>query len=493
MIPPRARGAAAARVVTPRSTPLAGATPFRERGRAIPRGPSAEVRAMSDDLAAPFLPVSSYIQAAPEREPPLAGDARAEVAIVGGGLTGLSTALALRRAGVDAVVLEREFCGFGASGRNAGHLTPTIGKDLPTLLMLYGQERTTAIVRFADHCVQRTERLIAELGIDCDYAPSGNVMAVVHPKQEKRLRRAAEIAGRVGANVRFLERDEMRARGLPAAFLCGALEGAGGTLDPGKLVLGLRRAALAAGVRIHEGTRVTRIERGAEPVLHTTGGTLRAERVVMASNAWTREIGAPGGRILPLYVTLFETEPLSDAQLAALGGWRGREGIYSAHEILESYRLTARRTIIGGSKAPRYHWGARPGAQGGPDAHCQTVIARAFRERFPALASLPIARYWGGWIAMTLSFLPSIGAHARGGRHWHALGYNGHGIAQASAVGEILAEGITGRDSEWGRLFAKSAPTLPPEPFLWLTARGLLALFGAIDRVTDRQIRAGRG
>ena len=137
--------------------------------------------------------LSGYLdpRAAPDRQPPLVGDARTDVAIVGGGLTGLSTALALRRAGVDAVVLEREFCGFGASGRNAGHLTPTIGKDLPTLLMMYGEERTKAIVRFADHCVHRTEALLAEWGIDCDYAPTGNVMAVVHPKQEKRLRRIA--------------------------------------------------------------------------------------------------------------------------------------------------------------------------------------------------------------------------------------------------------------------------------------------------------------
>ncbi len=114
--------------------------------------------------------------------------------------------------------------------------------------MLFGRERATAIVRFAEHCVHRAETLIAEQAIDCDYAATGNVMAVVHPKQEKRLRRAAEVAGTVGAAVSFLAADAMRTRGIPPAFLCGALEGAGGTLDPGKLVLGLRHAARAAGV-----------------------------------------------------------------------------------------------------------------------------------------------------------------------------------------------------------------------------------------------------
>lgn len=447
---------------------------------------------MNSDLSAPFLPISAYLESPPDREPPLAGDARADVAVVGGGLTGLSAALALRRAGADVAIVEREFCGSGASGRNAGHVTPTIGKDLPTLLLRHGRERTAAIVRFADHCVHRTEQVIAEHGIECDYAPSGNVMAVVHPKQEKRLRRAADVAAQVGARVRFLERDEMRARGLPPAFLAGALEGAGGTLDPGKLVLGMRRAALAAGVRLHEGTRVTGIEDGTTLVVRSDRGALRAEHVIVASNAWTREIGAPGARILPLYVTLFETAPLDDAQLAAIGGWPRREGVYTAHEILESYRLTARRTIIGGSKAPRYFFGARPAGHGGADARCQAAIVRAFRDRFPALATLPIARFWGGWIAMTLSFLPSIGAHGQGGRRWHALGYNGHGVAQATAAGEILADSITGRANEWARALSKLPPALPPEPLLWLTARGLLALFGAIDRATDAEIRRGR-
>ncbi len=100
----------------------------------------------------------------------------------------------------------------------------------------------------------------------------------------------------------------------------------------------------------------------------------------MASNAWTREIGAPGSRIVPLYVTLFETAPLDDAQLAGLGGWVGREGVYTAHEVLESYRLTARRTIVGGSKVPRYAWGARPAGHGGARAESadgRTCLSRS--------------------------------------------------------------------------------------------------------------------
>src|SRR5690606_1960943 len=150
------------------------------------------------------------------------------------GYTGLSTALALRSAGVDAVLLEADFAGAGASGRNAGHLTPTIGKDLPTLLRLFGRARAGALARFADAAVEHTERTMKAHAIECDYRPSGNLLAAVHPKQTAKLARAAEFGASLGARVRFVAEGEMRERGLPPAFLCGVLEECGGTLDPGK-------------------------------------------------------------------------------------------------------------------------------------------------------------------------------------------------------------------------------------------------------------------
>jgi gamma-glutamylputrescine oxidase len=169
-----------------------------------------------------FLDISPYVEVPSDLQAPLSGDLRADVAIIGGGYTGLSTALALKKAGIDAVILEREFCGFGASGRNAGHLTPTICKDMPTTIMLFGTERAGKLASFADHCVETAEQLMVEYGIDCDYHASGNIMSVVHPAQEKRLRKATEAARAVGAKVRFVEPAEMRERQLPKAFLCGA-------------------------------------------------------------------------------------------------------------------------------------------------------------------------------------------------------------------------------------------------------------------------------
>jgi glycine/D-amino acid oxidase-like deaminating enzyme len=434
------------------------------------------------------LDVSPWITAPADRRPPLAGDVTADVAVVGAGYTGLSAALALRRAGVRVVVLEREFAGFGASGRNAGHLTPTIGKDLPTLLMLFGESRTAELVKFAEDAVACVEAMIREHGIECDYQASGNVMAALHPMQERRLSKASEVAARVGAHVEFLDRAEMRRRRLPEAFIAGAFEARGGTLDPGRYVTGLRRAALDARVELYEGTAVQEIVEGPRVRLRTPQGTVTADAVVLATNAYTVELGRLRTTIVPLHVTLFESAPLGAAQLEALG-WPGREGIYTAHESLVSFRLTTRGTIVGGSKGVRYAYGSR--LTGRSTARTIGENVREFRERFPMLAELPVAHTWGGWIAMTLDFLPALGVTGTHHNLHYALGYNGHGVAAASALGGTVADAVLRRPNPHAERFRRFAVPLPPEPLRWLLVRGLLGVVHAIDRRIDARVRRG--
>jgi len=434
------------------------------------------------------LTISPWITAPADLRPSLQGDIAADVAIVGAGYTGLSAALALRRAGANVVVLERDFAGFGASGRNAGHLTPTIGKDLPTLLLLFGQTRAAELVKFAEASVDCVEALIRDHRIDCDYEPCGNVMAAVHPKQEARLRKAADVAARVGAHVQFLDRVEMRRRRLPPAFIAGTLEERGGTLDPGKYVTGLRRAALAANVKLYEQTTVQEIIEGPRPRVRTPQGIVTAEALILATNAYTMELGRMRTTIYPLHDTLFESAPLGVAQRSELG-WPGREGIYTAHESLESYRLTARGTIVGGSKGVRYPYGSA--LTGNSTAWTVSENTRAFRERFPNLAGLPIAHTWGGWIAMTLNVLPVLGVTGAHRNIHYAAGYNGHGVAAASAMGPIVADVVLGRPNASAQKFKRFAVPLPPEPLRWLMVRGILGVVNALDRRIDTQVRRG--
>lgn len=433
-----------------------------------------------------FVEISPWIETPSDRCPALERDLRADAVVIGAGYTGLSTALSLRQEGADVVVLERDFAGAGASGRNAGHLTPTIGKDLPTLLRLFGRERAAALVRFADQAVEYTEQGIEKHAIDCEYVPNGNVLAAVHPKQEARLRRAAETAAQLGGRVRFLSAPELRERGFPRAFPCGVLEERGGTLHPGRYVLGLRRAALEAGVRLFEGTPVRELTEGTSVRARTPGGTVTADAAVLATNAYTPALGWKRRTVVPLRVSLFETQPLADEHLAALG-WPGREGIYTAHEILESYRLTARRTVVGGSKVVRYGW--RSALPAGPDPAAFRIVERGFRERFPELAGVPVACFWGGWIAFSLDSLPLLGAAGTHRNVFYGIGYAGHGVAQATLMGAMLADRVRGRVHGCQAALARREHAWPPEPLRWLGSKLLLGALTVLDARTDRQVR----
>ncbi len=434
----------------------------------------------------PFVETSPWLSTPSDPQPALDRDLAADVVIIGGGYTGLSAALSLRAAGVDVVVLEKDFSGSGASGRNAGHLTPTIGKDLPTTLRIFGQKRASALVRFADAAVEFTEEVIEKNQIDCDYVASGNIVAGLHPKHAPTLEKAAQTARGLGAEVRYLAPGEMRERGLPPAFLCGVLEERGGTLNPGRYVAGLRAAAMRAGVRLFEGTSVLGLDDGEKVTARTPGGNVTANHAVIATNAYTKHLGRRKRDVAPLRVSLFETEPLSEAQLDELG-WPGREGIYTAHEALENFRLTAHGTLTGGSKVVRYRYGSA--LPPGYDPGAFDAIERAFRERFPMLTDVKVANFWGGWIGLTMDLLPQFGVEGSHHNVHFGIGFNGHGIAQATQVGAMLAEQILGNAHPHSRALKRKLRSWPPEPLRWLGAQAINRGLAIVDARTDRQIR----
>lgn len=438
-------------------------------------------------MDAAVLELSPWVKAPEPPAPPLAGEARADVVVVGGGYAGLNTALNLRERGVDVVLLEQQFCGFGASGRNAGHLTPTIGKDAPTLTLLFGREKAGALMRFADRAVKYAEATIARHAIACDYLPSANIIAGVHPRQEKALRKAVSAGAALGAQLTWLDGAEMRRRGLPPAFTFGVLEGCGGHLHPGKYVLGLRAAALRAGVRVHEQSPVTAIEEGAKVRARTASGSVSADHLVIATNAFTPvTLGRLRNRVVPVRVSLFRTPPLTPAQRARVG-WPNREGVYTAHEILESYRIDGEGRIVGGSKVVNYVYGGGLAPADQPEAFA--ALDRAFRDRFPMLDDVPVEAYWGGWIGMTLDFLPLCGTS---GNVHHGVAFNGHGIAQASYMGRLLADRVLGVAGEDAELLARRGIPIPPEPLRWLLVKALIGLFAGMDARVDRALARRR-
>jgi glycine/D-amino acid oxidase-like deaminating enzyme len=418
----------------------------------------------------------------PDAAPALGGDREADVCVVGAGYSGLSAAIALRDEGRDVVVVEAERAGFGASGRNAGHLTPTIGKDIPTLGRVFGRERVRGLLRLADEAIANVERLIERFAIDCRYEPVGNVVVAVHPRQHANLERAAGAAREFGVPGELLDRAELERRGIPPAFTLGLMEPHGGVLDPGRYVLGLRRAALDAGAELYEGTPVSEIVPGSPAVVRTPGGTVRARQVVVATSAYGGRLAGLDRWHLATYVQLFRTAPLTEGQREAVG-WGGREGLYTAHEMLESYRLTDDQRIVGGAKLVRY---ARP-EERLPDADpaIAGLLETAFRDRFPMLSEVEIDRHWGGRIAFALDLLPLVGRRGERGEVAHAIAYAGHGIALASYAGTMVADLLAGREGPGAALWTRRRWPLPPGPLRAAVFRGLTGLFGVFDRRAD--------
>jgi glycine/D-amino acid oxidase-like deaminating enzyme len=436
------------------------------------------------DAAAAQPGSSFWLEPAAEPAASLEGAAEAEVAVVGAGYAGLSTAIELRRRGISVAVLEREYAGFGASGRNAGHLTPTIGKDLPSLLKGFGRERGGALVRLADGAVEHVESLIDELGINCSYCPVGNVVAGIHAGQQRRLGRAAAAGIALGADLQPLQPHELRARGLPAAFTCGYLERRGGVLDPGLYVRGLLTAAREEGAAVHERSPVLGVEPRPDGgmLLRTPRGELRADRVVIATNAYTRELRTPAGGPVAVRVTLLATEPLPSGIRERIG-WGGEEGIYTAHEILESHRLTADGRIVSGSRYLRYGNGGLPLPD--VDRKVFALTEAMLRRRFPEVVDLAIDRFWSGSIGFNLNFLPWVARSADRRVSW-AVGFAGHGVALASLAGVWLSRLACDEDAGVPELTGARRLPMPPEPLRGMIAGGLLRGLELLDRRTDR-------
>jgi glycine/D-amino acid oxidase-like deaminating enzyme len=409
--------------------------------------------------------------------PALEGELMCDVAVVGGGYAGMAAALRLAERGADVVLLEAGFCGCGAASRNAGQLTGAPAGD-PQLLSTLHPRRFPALVHFAEEAVHFTEKLIGRLTTDCEYEPTGNVGAAVSKGQLRKARRNARILHTAGAGVEFGDGHDL---GLPEGFVGGFLERLGGLLNPGKFALGLREALLGSGARVFERTAVRAVEPSrAGVVVSVPGGRVRAERVVLATNAYSHDLAsAPRRLATPLWVSMAETEPIKPERLAATG-WTSRSGIATQHLLMQSYRPTARGTIMFGVRRLQPARGALGARE--PDPAVVADLARGFYDRFPSLRDVALQRAWGGWVALTPSWLPVAGEATR--NVFYAIGCNGHGLAQAPYLGTLLADRLAGDElhADLGAVW-RARPRFAPS--LVLNAPTLRAAW-AIDRMSDR-------
>ncbi len=425
---------------------------------------------------------------APEPRPPLEGDLRCELAVIGGGFTGLWAAL-LAVPDEDVVLLEGDRCGWAASGRNGGFLDASLTHGLENGLARWPDEidRLLELGRENFDAIRET---LSSRGIDAAWEENGFIDVATRAHEVEGLAESAEIARRHGEDVALLDREAVRTEVDSPTYLAGLLTRGGGALvDPARLAWGLRGAALEDGVRIFEGTTVTRMRRDGEGVLlETPAGRLHAARVVLATNAFRPLARSIARYVIPVYDYVLMTEPLNAEQRAAIG-WQGRQGLGDSGNRFHYYRLSADDRILWGGYEAVYHWanGMRPELE--ESAAVFNLLAHNFFETFPQLEGLRFTHRWAGAIDTCSRFCVTFGK-ALGGRVAYAVGYTGLGLGATRFGARVALDLVHGRDSELTRLeLVRSRPLpFPPEPLRYAVVQ---ATRRALIRADERRGKRG--
>lgn len=417
----------------------------------------------------------------------------ADVAILGAGYTGLWTALALleRDPSLRVVIVEREFAGWGASGRNGGWLSPEISVSHTEMIARHGREAARAVHRALVDTIGEVQAAVGRHGIDAHLDRHGLLMLARGGHQVAALKRIQAETVELGDPefFRWLEPGEaaelVKVDNTWAALFAEPFA----AVHPGRLVRGLARAVEGLGATIYEQTEVTGYDLVPKRVLRTTGGEVTAEVIVLAGEAYLSGLEAHRREILPIYSQIMLTAPLTEEQRDGIG-WRRRFVMQSKRLTIDYLQITRDGRIAFGGRGSMYHWGSAIR----PEWDCVEATAqslrRQFEEFFPTLADVAFERCWGGVVGIHRDWMPSFGFDRQIGLA-KAGGYAGEGVAAANLAGRVLADLITGAETDLCRLpmVDHEPKRWEPEPLRWLGVRHIQK---AAARLEAKAVRTGR-
>jgi gamma-glutamylputrescine oxidase len=420
---------------------------------------------------------SYWARSQPPQNPALAQDLSVDVAVLGGGLTGLSAAYFIRQVSAQksVAVLEARGCGNGASGRNGAMVltmtadrymnfsaAPALDKEIYDL--------TVGNIRFLSS-------LSAAAGIDCELETPGALQVFTGAQDTKAAAQYVRQARTLGMPVEYWNaRQVMGALGTDV-YEGGFFDPNGGHVHPMKLVHAFKSAAESAGARVYENTEVISVEEGRELVLHTgEGRVVRAKSLVLATNAFTPNLGFLRNSVVPLRESIAMTRPFSEQELAAIG-WRSRMSFNDSRTEVFFLGLTRDGRIHIGGGAPRYQFNNGSGGAGAalPVSELQRELVRIY----PRLAGTGFENHWDGVVDWSLDASPSVGTTGKHGNVHYGIGYSGHGVNLTSIFGRIIADLEAGRSDAWQRYPFVNAGLyyVPNEPFRWLAVESELAWY----------------
>ncbi|MQA99464.1 MAG: FAD-dependent oxidoreductase [Actinobacteria bacterium] len=426
--------------------------------------------------------------------PVLRRDLEVDVAIVGGGYTGLWTAYYLKKAdpGLRIALLERDVCGFGASGRNGGWCSALFAASKKKIARRHGRAAAVAMQKAMFDTVDEVGRVTAAERIDCDFHKGGTLTLAPSPAHVGRVREEIVEEHSWGFSDRdfsWLDEAEVRQRIHTPELYGAAFTPHCAALHPAKLARGLADVVEGLGVEIYEQTAAATVE----PHLVETdaGRTVRARFTVLATEAFTVELAHAARRLVPLYSLMIATESLGEAFWDEVG-WRDRETITDGHHLLIYAQRTADDRIAFGGRGAPYHFGSRISDDFDRDPHVFIELKRVLHSLFPAVRHAAITHHWGGPVGVPRDWYSSVSLDADG-MAW-AGGYVGDGVSTSNLAGRTLRDLILGHDTAITRLpwVGHRSRRWEPEPLRWIGTNLALRAMGSADHKERKTRRATR-
>nr|BEK68377.1 FAD-dependent oxidoreductase [Kitasatospora purpeofusca] len=441
-------------------------------------------RALSDARPTPFWLEDP---GRPTAQPALVGDAHCDLLVVGGGYSGLWTALVAkeRDPSLDVVLVEGQEVGWAASGRNGGFCAASLTHGFGNGLQRWPAE-LGRLERLGADNLDGIEATLTRYGIDAEWERTGEIDIATQPHQLDELHEVAEAVAQYGLDVTVLDRDELRAQVDSPTFLGGIWDKEGvAMVHPAKLAWGLKQACLGLGVRVFEHTPAEALrEHGAGMAVRTPYGRIFAGKVALGTNAFPSLVKRVRPYIVPVYDYALMTEPLSDEQLAAIG-WKGRQGLSDSANKFHYFRLSADNRILWGGYDAVYRFGGHVRHEYDQRPETFRTLARNFFTCFPQLEGVRFTNAWGGAIDTCTRFSAFFDTAYRG-RVAYAAGYTGLGVGATRFGAEVMLDLLAGERTERTELeMVRRKPLpFPPEPVRW-------AGIGITTRSLERADRTG--
>ena len=405
--------------------------------------------------------------------PALEETTQTDVCIIGGGFLGLWSAIRMKKANpsLDIVVIEKDRCGSGASGRNGGLANNWWAKYL-SLLRICGESEARRICEAAESAVDEIGEFCREYGVDAEYRKDGWLWAASNPRQHNSWLVLTESLDKYNVNpFRELDPEEVRQKSGSARMLSGIFDPNAATVQPALLARGLRRVALELGVRIYEKTPLTRLERSKPPVVHTPRGKIRASKVVIAMNAWGAQFPELKRMIVVMSSDMVATSPMKQRLDAT--GFKDGVCVTDSRTVLNYWRNTPDGRIVFGKPLGQFAFASKIGRLYDKPCPAADSVTSELRSFYPQLSDVPVISSWTGPLDRAMKGLPNFGYLGGHRDIIYGIGFSGNGVATTVFASRIIKSLVEEANDEWANcgLVEQKMKLLPPEPFRFVGAR----------------------